>query len=340
MGQADVYFFHKVLKVTNSYWGGSTMNLEQALLAIEALMWEIVETDVPVLQEASRHIIEAGGKRVRPRLLFLSYELCGGTDLAQAIPLAAAIELVHTATLVHDDINDHGTMRRGRVTVNEGWGRTFALLTGDFLFTKVYQLMAPFKDLNVTFAEATVALVEGETLQAQAAKDNNLNRQIYQQIVAKKTASLFRASAMLGAQFAGSNRAEVEALGEFGFYLGLAFQITDDLLDLTGDPRLTGKDTKVDIAQGKGVASAIAHNGNGSNTYAAVATAEEQIPEFETDPILAIKRRLIEGGAVDEGRQMANILAAQAKATLDHFEPSELRSQLEGLINLVVNRNQ
>lgn len=316
------------------------MNIQQALQATDDLMWKIVETDVSVLQEASQHIIEAGGKRVRPRLLFLAYELCGGTKLSDTVPLAAAIELVHTATLVHDDINDHGTMRRGRVTVNEGWGRTFALLTGDFLFTKVYQLMAPFGHLNITFAEATVALVEGETLQAQAAKDNKLNRQTYQQIVAKKTASLFRASAMLGAQFAGAPRDKVEALGEFGFYLGLAFQITDDLLDLTGDPRLMGKDTKVDLTQGKGVAAAVAHNGHGSTVVSAVATVQEQLPALHADPILAIKQRLVEGGAVDEGRQMARILAAQAKATLDHFEASEARDQLERLVDLVVHRNQ
>src|SRR5205085_9772011 len=120
----------------------------------------------------------------------------------KAVPLSAAIELVRTATLVHDDINDHGTTRRGRVTVNERWGRTFALLTGDFLFTKVYELMAPYKDLNIALAEATVALVEGETLQASAVKDNNFTREVYYRIIALKTAALFKASASLGAQLA------------------------------------------------------------------------------------------------------------------------------------------
>jgi geranylgeranyl pyrophosphate synthase len=146
---------------------------------------------VEVLGEAGRYILEAGGKRIRPRLLLLAYEAAGGKNLDRVIPVAAAVELVHTATLVHDDINDHGSMRRGRPTVNARYGRTLALLIGDFLFTKVYELMAPYEDLNVVFAATTVALVEGETLQAWAAKTNNLNRETYARIIAKKTAVLF-----------------------------------------------------------------------------------------------------------------------------------------------------
>jgi octaprenyl-diphosphate synthase len=313
------------------------MNLEQAIQATDDLMEQIVESEVTVLQEASRHIIAAGGKRVRPRLLFLAYELVGGTELEKAVPLSAAIELVHTATLVHDDINDHGTTRRGRVTVNERWGRTFALLTGDFLFTKVYELMAPYRDMNITFAEATVALVEGETLQAQAARDNQLNREIYQQIVAKKTASLFRAAAMLGAQLGRAEEYAVDALGEYGFYLGLAFQIVDDLLDLTGDPRLMGKDTNVDLSQGKGVAAAVGGKTNG-NGHSTVALMDVEAPS-EVDPILAIKKRLIAGGAVEEGRQMARVLAVQAEAVLAVFEDSPAKQELISLIQLVVERD-
>jgi octaprenyl-diphosphate synthase len=313
------------------------MNIEQAIQATDDLMQQIVESEVTVLQEASRHIIGAGGKRVRPRLLFLAYELVGGTELEKAVPLSAAVELVHTATLVHDDINDHGTTRRGRVTVNERWGRTFALLTGDFLFTKVYELMAPYRDMNITFAEATVALVEGETLQAQAARDNVLNREIYQQIVAKKTASLFRAAAMLGGQLGKAEQYAVDALGEYGFYVGLAFQIVDDLLDLTGDPLLMGKDANVDLSQGKGVAAAVGGKSNG-NGHSTAAVLEEESP-MEDDPILAIKKRLIAGGAVDEGRQMARVLAVQAEAALAVFDASPAKAELISLIHQVVERD-
>jgi octaprenyl-diphosphate synthase len=318
------------------------MHLEEAVRATDALMFETVASDVPVLAEASRHIIAAGGKRVRPRLLFLSYMAVGGTDLAPAVPIAAAIELVHTATLVHDDINDHAHVRRGRVTINERWGRTFALLTGDFLFTQVYTLMAPYGDLNATFAEATVALVEGETLQAWAATEDSLDRAMYQRIVAKKTASLFRAAAMLGAQLHAAEQRYVDILGEFGFYLGLAFQIVDDLLDLTGDPRLMGKGVGLDVGQGKGVAAAYASGENGRDNVllSDVATLEARPPvPGDGDPFLAIKRRLIAGGAVGEGRQMARTLSAQARAKLDLLPPSPAVDQLRELVWLVVNRD-
>ncbi len=314
------------------------MNLEQALTATDQLMWDAVASDVRVLQDAGRHIVAAGGKRVRPQLLFLAYETVGGQDLQRAVPIAAAVELVHTATLVHDDINDHGVTRRGRVTINERWGRTFALLAGDFLFTKVYELMAPYQDLNITLAEATVALVEGETLQAEAAKNNTLNRDIYQRIVAKKTASLFRAAGMLGAQLGSASKQDTEVLGEYGFFLGLAFQIVDDLLDLTGDPRLMGKDARVDVSQGKGVASAYAATGNGNGKFNPTALLEAA-PEGQSDPFIAMKRRLIEGGAVEEGRQMARIVGAQALASLAHFPASNAKKGLEELVALVLERD-
>ena len=131
------------------------MDITLAMQAVEDTMTEIVASDVDTLRDASQHILSAGGKRVRPRLVILAYAATGGEDIAYAAPVAAAVELVHTASVVHDDINDHGFMRRGRPSVNAIWGRTFALLTGDFLFTKVYELMAPYKDLNVALAEAT-----------------------------------------------------------------------------------------------------------------------------------------------------------------------------------------
>jgi octaprenyl-diphosphate synthase len=314
------------------------MNLEEALAATDTLMIDIVASDVDVLQEASRHIIMAGGKRVRPRIMFLAYQAVGGSDLANAVPLAAAIELVHTATLVHDDINDFGKVRRGRVTINERWGRTFALLTGDFLFTKVYELVAPYDGLNVTFSEATVSLVEGETLQAAAAKSNTLNRETYQQIVAKKTASLFRLAALLGGQLAEASQSHINALGEYGFYLGLTFQIVDDLLDLTGDSALMGKETGVDVSQGKGVAMAYAEGSNGRSEVPAAVVAVAEAQE-DDDPYTAVKRRLIAGGAIEEGHQMIAVLSAQASAALDKLPPSRAVDSLRDVVTLVVERD-
>jgi octaprenyl-diphosphate synthase len=316
------------------------MNLDDALKAVDDLMVTVTESDVDVLEAASRHIISAGGKRVRPRVLFYAYQAAGGQDLERAVPVSAAIELVHTATLVHDDINDHGRVRRGRDTINARWGRTFALLTGDFMFAKVYELMAPYGNLNVTLAEATVTLVEGETLQAAAAKDKALNREVYQQIVAKKTASLFRASAMLGAQLAGADREMVDTLGEYGFFLGLIFQIIDDLLDLTGDPKLMGKAAGMDVAQGKGVMVAVGSTSdNGGDGRVATMERVDAPPTDEDDPFLEVKRKLIAGGAAAEGRQMAEAIALQANAALDRLEDGPAIDGLRGLITLVLERD-
>lgn len=309
------------------------MALETVLEAVSDLMFEAVDSEVSVLDDASKHILSAGGKRVRPRLLMLAYQAVGGEDLSLPVRPAAAIELVHTATLVHDDINDHSLQRRGRQSVNARWGRTFALLTGDYLFTKVYELMAPLDDLNVILAEAVVALVEGETLQAQAAKSGELDREVYQQIIAKKTASLFRASAMIGARMGGGTDEQVHKLGEFGFYMGLLFQVVDDLLDLTGDPRLMGKPARVDALQGRGVAVAVGGN-NGRDAEIAELVAEDDAD----DPLLAIKRRLVANGAVDEAGKMIGLLEAQARATLEGLPPGPAIEELGDLLTFVVSR--
>ncbi|GAB4546369.1 MAG: polyprenyl synthetase family protein [Anaerolineae bacterium] len=307
------------------------MNYQSAMQAVETLMFNVVDSDVEVLRDASRHILAAGGKRMRPRLVLLAYEALGGTDMDQVLPVAAAVELVHTATLVHDDINDHGLMRRGRETINAIWGRTFALLTGDYLFTKVYTLMAPYGELNVVFSEMTAALVEGETLQAAAAKSGNLTRETYGRIIAKKTASLFAGAARMGAMLAGGSAQHAEALHNYGFNMGLAFQIVDDILDLIADSATLGKTAGIDLAQGKGIAS-IAQNGHG------VAVAEAP-PLTEEDPGTALKRKLMAGNYIQEGRQQAAALAAFAIGSLSILPASTAQDELIALANAAVNRD-
>ncbi|MDX1994817.1 MAG: polyprenyl synthetase family protein [bacterium] len=292
-------------------------SLETALEAVEKVMFDVVNSDVALLKEASRHILGAGGKRVRPRLVLLTYLAMGGTDLEKVYPVAAALELVHTASVVHDDINDHGVVRRGRPSVNAIWGRTFALLTGDFLFTKVYELMAPYADLNVIFAEATVALVEGETLQAAAVKENNFTREVYYEIIARKTAALFKAGGKLGASLAGGREREIEALGQFGYNIGLAFQIVDDILDMTGDEKQLGKTAGLDAEQGKGFA----------------------FVTDEADPMVTIRRKLGAADTVAEGRKQAEKLVQMAVAALDVLPDTEERDALIDLAYSVINRS-
>ncbi|NWF68609.1 MAG: polyprenyl synthetase family protein [Chloroflexi bacterium] len=308
----------------------TSTTLEQALQALEHLMFQAVDSQVTVLRDASRHILEAGGKRIRPRMLILSYLACGGTQIESVLPIAAAVELVHTASVVHDDINDHGVVRRGRPSINARWGRTFALLTGDFLFTKVYELMAPHKDLNVVLAEATVALVEGETLQAAAVKENTLSRQVYYDIIARKTAALFKSAAQMGALLAGAAAEQVEAMGQYGFNIGLSFQIVDDILDLVGDEAKLGKTAGIDLGQGKGFAAAYASAGG------AVALAEAAPAK---NPMDIFKQKLMEGDTLQTAREQAQQLMWLATSSLDVLHPSDAREELREMARLVVERD-
>ncbi len=307
--------------------------IQEGIQSVENVISEVVHSEVETLRDTSRHILQAGGKRIRPQLLLLSYIATGGTNVDYAAPVAAAVELVHTASIVHDDINDHGLLRRGRPSVNALWGRTFALLTGDYLFTKVYQLMAPYKDLNIILAEATVALVEGETLQASAVKEGNFSREVYTRIIALKTAALFKASAKLGAMMSNATDEQVEALGNYGYNVGLAFQIVDDILDLLADEKKLGKTTGIDSVQGKGLTAVKFDKNNGQTHGAAVA-------EMQTsDPMAALKNKMRQRDSIEKGRRQAKQLVALAVNYLDTLPESAAKEKLAALSRLIVERD-
>ena len=300
--------------------------VEDGMAAVERAMIRATDSDVDVLRDASLHILGAGGKRVRPRLLLLTYLALGGRDVNYVADPAAAIELMHTASVVHDDINDHGILRRGRPSVNAIWGRTFALLTGDFLFTAVYELMAPYQDLNVDLAKAAAGLVEGETLQASAVKNNTFTREAYMQIIARKTAALFRAASTIGAKLAGSHTDETRILSEFGYHLGIAFQIVDDILDLVSDQDKLGKTSGVDIIQGRGVAVAM-NDANGNGRAQAM------------DPLDEIRRKLMDGDTIETAREQASYLIDSSIASLAILDDSPAKLELIGLARQVIERD-
>lgn len=304
--------------------------VEAGLRAVDEKLHKMVSSEVPVLDEASHHIIASGGKRVRPQVVLLSYLAAGGDDLDEAITLAAAVELIHTATLVHDDINDHSLTRRGKITVHARWGRTFALLAGDYLFAKVYEMMAPYgARYNRIMAEATVELVEGETLQAAAAKAGQMDRETYKRIISLKTASLFRAAATSGALLAGANDEIVEALDGYAHNLGLTFQIVDDVLDIIGDPEKLGKPVGVDVAQGMGVSSMAVQQQNGRKQVGT-----------DGDPYQRMMSQLRESGAAEVARAEAYEVAGRARAALHVLPPSTARDGLEALIDAVLDRDR
>lgn len=304
--------------------------VQEGLEAVEKLLRDVVESDVDVLQNAGLHIIKSGGKRLRPQLGILAYLAAGGQEVQQVIPMSAAIEMVHTATLVHDDINDHSLTRRGQITVHARWGRTFALLAGDYLFTKVYELMAPYpSEYNVIMAEACTRLVEGETLQAAAAKAGDMDRETYKTIISRKTASLFEAAARMGAMLAGADEAVVEALAIYAYNLGLTFQIVDDILDIIGDPDTLGKPVGTDIAQNRGVMAT--QNGG-------LAVKEAAVAELDDDPIARMMASLRESGAVDIARMQAEENASRARAALMNVPASPAKTEMEALITAVLQR--
>lgn len=298
-------------------------DLQAALDVVERVMHDSMNSNVDVLRDAGRHILGAGGKRIRPRLTLLSFSAAGGENVNDVATVAAAVELVHTASVVHDDINDHGVVRRGRPSVNAIWGRTFALLTGDYMFAKVYDLMAPHGELNQVLSEATMALVEGETLQAAAVKNNTFTREVYYQIIALKTAALFKAAAGIGARVAGAPQAVVQALENYGFNIGIAFQIVDDVLDMTAPSEQLGKTAGIDIEQGRGFAVAHEHG--------------ELQPE--SDVIDKLRAKASSDEAIHEAYTQANRFVDMAVEGLASLPESSAKVQLIALAHSVVERD-
>ncbi|TEU17933.1 MAG: polyprenyl synthetase family protein [Anaerolineales bacterium] len=224
----------------------------EALALVEEALEGAVESDVGLLSGASKRFIGSGGKRLRPKVCLLSCKAAGGEDILQAVPVAAAVKLLHTASLIHDDINDHSDMRRGQASVNAQWGHDLALLIGDFVFARLLRLMAAF-DARViqVLADCCTAIVEGETVQMLRQGDAEMTEKDCLAIIARKTASLFSACAELGGILAGAADAQVNGLREYGLNLGLAFQIRDDTLDLVSKRDELGKPVASDLEQGK-----------------------------------------------------------------------------------------
>jgi octaprenyl-diphosphate synthase len=219
---------------------------------MDAVVSKRLQSDVPLVSQVSQYIIAAGGKRLRPALLFL---MCGSLGYAgeQRFNMAAVVEFIHTATLLHDDVVDESTLRRGRATANEAFGNPASVLVGDFLYSRAFQMMVEAGDMRImqTLAEATNVIAEGEVLQLMNMHDASLTQEAYLLVIRSKTAKLFEASARLAALLAKSAPAIEQNCADYGQALGTAFQVIDDVLDYDGDVQVMGKNLGDDLREGK-----------------------------------------------------------------------------------------
>ena len=219
---------------------------------MDAVIAQRLTSDVPLVSQVSQYIIAAGGKRLRPALLLL---MCGalGYSGEQRLNMAAVVEFIHTATLLHDDVVDESTLRRGRMTANEAFGNPASVLVGDFLYSRAFQMMVDAGDMRImqTLAEATNVIAEGEVLQLMNMHDASLSENGYLLVIRSKTAKLFEASARLAALLAKSSPAIEKSCADYGQALGTAFQVIDDVLDYDGDVHEMGKNLGDDLREGK-----------------------------------------------------------------------------------------
>lgn len=224
----------------------------QDMTAMDAVIEQRLASDVPLVGQISRYIVAAGGKRLRPALLLL---MCGALNCRseQRLNLAAVVEFIHTATLLHDDVVDESTLRRGRPTANEAFGNPASVLVGDFLYSRAFQMMVLAQDMRVmqVLSEATNVIAEGEVQQLMNMHDASLSETQYLNVIRSKTAKLFEASARLAAILAGSSPGIEAACAEYGQALGTAFQVIDDVLDYDGDVAQMGKNLGDDLREGK-----------------------------------------------------------------------------------------
>ena len=300
------------------------------MIEVDRVIATRLDSGVPLVGQVSRYIIAAGGKRLRPALLLL---MCGALDCnsAQRFNLAAVIEFIHTATLLHDDVVEESTLRRGRPTANESFGNPASVLVGDFLYSRAFQMMLDADNMRVMqiLAEATNVIAEGEVLQLMNMHDADLGEEAYLRVIRSKTAKLFEASTRLAAVLAGATPEIEAACATYGQALGTAFQVIDDVLDYAGDASETGKNLGDDLREGKTTLPLILAMQRGSESQSTlIRTAIETGDATQLEHIVAIVRAT---GALDATRTAA---ALEAQRAIDALLPLGSNLFSDGLLNL------
>lgn len=307
--------------------------------AMDAIIARRLASDVPLVAQVSQYIIAAGGKRLRPALVLLMSGALGYRG-PQRLNLAAVVEFIHTATLLHDDVVDESTLRRGRSTANEVFGNPASVLVGDFLYSRAFQMMVEVGEMRImeTLAEATNVIAEGEVLQLMNMHDASLTEEGYLRVIRSKTAKLFEASARLAALLAGSSAAVERHCAEYGQALGTAFQVIDDVLDYDGDVLEMGKNLGDDLREGKVTLPLIIAMQRG--TEAERLTIRQAIETGGTGQMTEIIAIVQQTGALQATRDAAAAEALRALNALQTLPQNPYSDALEQLASqLLVRRS-
>ena len=306
--------------------------------AVNGVIRRCLHSDVSLVNQIAEYIISAGGKRIRPVLVLLVAKAYGYVGTAHH-ELAAVVEFIHTATLLHDDVVDESSMRRGRQTANALFGNAASVLVGDFLYSRSFQMMVDLNDMRIMriLSDATNVIAEGEVLQLLNMHDPDVSEERYLNVIRSKTAKLFEAAAQLGALVAGASDEQIGAAGEYGRSLGTAFQLVDDMLDYTGDANEIGKNVGDDLREGKPTLPLIYLMENGTlEQRALVRTCIEQGDADQFDTILAA---ITTSGALDYTRRAAELAAQRAREAIADLPQNQFKDSLLQLCTFAVDRN-
>ncbi|WP_370553768.1 octaprenyl diphosphate synthase [Edwardsiella tarda] len=321
------------------------MNLEkiteltaQDMADVNAKILHQLNSDVTLINQLGYYIISGGGKRIRPMIAVLAARALHYQG-DHHVTIAALIEFIHTATLLHDDVVDESDMRRGKATANAAFGNAASVLVGDFIYTRAFQMMTSLQSLRILelMSAATNVIAEGEVMQLMNVNDPDISEENYMQVIYSKTARLFEAAAQCSAILAGADTQQELALQDYGRYLGTAFQLIDDLLDYDADGATLGKNTGDDLNEGKPTLPLLHAMRHGSPERSAMIrqAIEQGNGRHLLDPVLETMQQV---GSLDYTRRRAEEEADKAIAALAVLDDSPYKQALIGLANLSVNR--
>ncbi len=312
--------------------------VEESFTDVNDLVLGALHSQTNLINEVGRHIVQGGGKRLRPLVLLLIAKACG-YEGKEDISLAAIIEFIHTATLLHDDVVDHAELRRGRQTANHIWGNEAAVLVGDFLYSRAMQMMIVFenKALMKIVADAVNVMSEGEILQLLDRHNNNLSEGAYLNIIQAKTAKLFEAAAALGAMVSNATTSIQSAMANYGMHLGIAFQLMDDVLDYQAPIGSTGKNLGNDLAEGK-MTLPLIHVMQQGEPQELNLIKQSMQTGADPDLFLAVQKILKKRGSFEYTVNFAEREIKRANEMLKKLPASPYREALKALAQFAVER--